>query len=357
MSAIEPLDKAQRYGREAMTRMAEEGVAPTPQNYAVWYAYNAGFTPELNRAVDILTASNQPLTDETVQRLYDSYVGTRHQGGLVAEAESQITDTLREVMDILAQASQGTDNFGRNLADFSGRLSSSMGVDQLREAVGRLAAQAHDMTRRNGHLQHELEGSARRMEDLNRKLDQAHREARTDGLTGLANRRTFDEELRRLATEAMESGETLCLAMTDIDHFKKFNDTHGHRFGDQVLRLVATALRANVKGRDLVARYGGEEFALLLPQTHIDNALRLCETIRISVGSQRLVNRATNQTFGSVTLSLGITAFEPGEPLDRFVQRADAALYAAKHGGRNRTVADRGTQAAASADVVKLHSA
>lgn len=354
MSAIEPLEKAQRYADAAMARMAQEGVAPTPQHFAVWYAYHAGYAPELNRAVDILSTSNQPLTDETVQRLHDSYVGSRHSSAVVQEAETQIGDTLREVMEILSQASQGTDSFGRNLADFSGRLSGNIGGEQLREAVNRLAEQSREMSRRNGTLQRELEGSAHRMEELNRKLEQSQREARIDGLTNLANRRTFDEELRRMATEAIETGEPLCLAMTDIDFFKKFNDTHGHRFGDQVLRLVATALRANVKGRDLVARYGGEEFALLLPHTRLQDALRLCETIRQSVGSQRLVNRATNQTFGSVTLSLGLTAFEPGEPLDRFVQRADAALYAAKRSGRNKVVADSGS--IAGADVVTLQA-
>src|SRR5690606_9934197 len=102
-------------------------------------------------------------------------------------------------------------------------------------------------------------------------------------LTGISNRKFFDLTLRTGSVAAVEMGEPLCLALTDIDFFKKFNDTYGHQTGDQVLKLVASILRQSIKGRDTAARYGGEEFALILPQTALADARTLCEQVRQTV--------------------------------------------------------------------------
>ncbi len=171
------------------------------------------------------------------------------------------------------------------------------------------------------------------------QLEDARREAMTDALTGIANRKMFDFVLRQCALDAMEIGEPLSLLMIDIDHFKQFNDTHGHHIGDQVLRLLAAVLKQSVKGQDTPARYGGEEFAVVLPQTTLANAVKLAEAIRVRVSRRSVINRATSQRLGSFTVSIGAAQFRPGEPLRLLVERADHALYAAKHAGRNRVEA------------------
>src|SRR5690606_11298521 len=114
--------------------------------------------------------------------------------------------------------------------------------------------------------------------------------------------------------------------LLDIDHFKKFNDAFGHRVGDQALRIVGSKLKASVVGADSAARYGGEEFALLMPQTRLADALERADRLRISLGSHYLKNRSTGQSYGTVTVSIGVARYRSGEQLEEFVNRADQAL-------------------------------
>ena len=184
-----------------------------------------------------------------------------------------------------------------------------------------------------------LQASMTEIDGLRQNLQTAWSEARTDGLTGLANRRHFDQALRTAAAQAIEHGTPACVVLADIDHFKQFNDIHGHAFGDQVLKLVAGLLRHNVKGRDLVARYGGEEFAVILPATRLNDAFGLADRLRELVCCRQIKLKDRAQSLGRVTMSIGVSEFRPGEPCSAWVASADAALYQAKQQGRNRVVA------------------
>jgi two-component system cell cycle response regulator len=161
--------------------------------------------------------------------------------------------------------------------------------------------------------------------------------ATTDGLTGLVNHRTFQERFADLLSRAERHGQPLSLLLTDIDHFKKVNDTYGHPVGDQVLRAVAALCRAQVRKIDIAARYGGEEFAVVLDGTTRDGALLLAERIRKEVSAQQFTS---DKGPFSCTLSLGVASFpEDGREPKVLIAHADQALYHAKHNGRNRAVA------------------
>jgi diguanylate cyclase (GGDEF)-like protein len=162
-------------------------------------------------------------------------------------------------------------------------------------------------------------------------------ETQTDGLTGVANRRCFDETLRAAWAGAVEARHWVGLIIIDIDHFKSFNDFYGHQGGDDCLRLVAAAGGAEVRTSDLFARYGGEEFAVILPSAALDTVVMIAERIRVAVEGLGL--RHDGQGSGAcVTLSLGAAAMQPGGADDprRLIEMADANLYAAKRSGRNR---------------------
>jgi diguanylate cyclase len=152
-------------------------------------------------------------------------------------------------------------------------------------------------------------------------------------LTGLANRRAFDDEISRRFAEWERRKTTFSLLMLDVDHFKKFNDTHGHQAGDQVLRDVAAALSQVTREMDLVARYGGEEFAVILPVTPLADALRAAERARAAIEAS--ITRVAGADL-RVTTSIGVGQISAGDTAEGLVQRADAALYAAKKAGRNR---------------------
>jgi diguanylate cyclase len=203
-------------------------------------------------------------------------------------------------------------------------------VDNLTDATQRVQ-------RENQALEDRLADTTAEVARLRKHLEAVRREAMTDGLTNLANRKAFDEALERALQAADVSGEPVTLAVLDIDHFKAFNDTWGHQTGDQVIRYVAGVIgRAGPEPRT-AARYGGEEFALILPGEDIGAALVILEKIREEVGSRVLKRRSTNQDLGMVTVSVGLAERMPGEPQGSLIERADAALYASKRSGRNRT--------------------
>ena len=156
-------------------------------------------------------------------------------------------------------------------------------------------------------------------------LAQVEALARTDALTGVANRRVWDEELPMELARAARSGQPLCVAILDLDHFKRYNDTHGHQGGDRLLKEAAAAWRAAIRVTDLLARYGGEEFALLAPACALEDARSLADRLGAAVP-------------GGATVSIGVAAWDGQESADALVARADAALYAAKEGGRDRYV-------------------
>jgi diguanylate cyclase len=128
--------------------------------------------------------------------------------------------------------------------------------------------------------------------------------------------------------------------MVDIDHFKKFNDAHGHLIGDQVLRLVARTLIENLKGRDIIARYGGEEFAIILPLTRVQDAERVANLLRANLSTKQIKKRGSNEVLGVITISIGAAEHKVGEDKEAWIGRADAALYKAKQTGRNKVVCD-----------------
>jgi diguanylate cyclase (GGDEF)-like protein len=161
--------------------------------------------------------------------------------------------------------------------------------------------------------------------------------ASLDGLTGIANRRSFDERLSHEWSRAVRLRKPLALAMIDLDNFKQFNDLYGHLAGDKCLCSVADELARQVqRPEDLIARFGGEEFALLLPHTSADGAQKVVERIRaaiIGLGIEHIGN-----SWKHVTVSIGYSSLTPvgSDGQSRLIQLADAALYQAKSGGRNR---------------------
>jgi diguanylate cyclase len=186
-------------------------------------------------------------------------------------------------------------------------------------------------------LSDQLKRSAEEVQTLTQRLEQAQTEALLDPLTGLHNRRGLERSIA-------EAGGTLAgtaLLLADIDNFKGINDTHGHLLGDKVLRAVSQMLRSCIKGGDIAARMGGEEFAVVLPQTSLQGATVVAEKIRKAISQVRIRRVDRNEYLGNVTLSIGVACAQPGDALEKLIERADAALYAAKRAGRNRvSVAD-----------------
>lgn len=171
------------------------------------------------------------------------------------------------------------------------------------------------------------------LREIKRQANEFEQQARSDKLTGLANRRAFDEALSRECARSRRQQVPLCLALLDIDHFKLINDNYNHSIGDKVLQQLATEVSRYCREEDLLARWGGEEFALLLPNCNAVAAQAICERIREAISAADYSAVAPDIT---LSISIGITLYNDNDSLEHFVTRADKALYAAKQNGRNQ---------------------
>ena len=245
---------------------------------------------------------------------------------------------MNRILADMGSVTSETSSYGQTLEGFQAQLAEPETVSEVRNMIQDVLSETRSMQDHTKLLEVALDESTKELAAISDHLVAARRQALTDGLTGIANRRCFDERLEELTSEATREGDPLCLLIGDIDHFKAFNDTHGHRVGDQVLKQVALTLTQCIKGRDVAARYGGEEFAVILPQTDLAGAEKVSEQIRQSIESKRIKMKSSGQTLGAITMSIGASQYVPGEGPSALIERADRGLYRAKREGRNRTV-------------------
>lgn len=324
----------------ALERMKELRNRPSPRGYEVWLAYFAGSNGNLKADIDALIDLRRTVTDRDLEDLH-----TRHLFGSTADNEvheitSEIEVAVDKVLSVVGSAGDNIRGYGDTLEGAADRLRGPTDAESVREAVRSLLESTRKVAQRSRELEDQLSRSNKHISDLRTQLTSLREVAETDALTGLHNRRFFEMALPDLAAAASGSDKPLSLCMIDIDHFKQFNDSHGHQVGDQVLKLVSRALHEGVRASDVAARYGGEEFAVLLLETHLGDAMVVADELRRLVGKKTLLNRATRKSVGSIDLSIGVSEYRRGEPLAAFVSRADAALYMAKNSGRNKVCSE-----------------
>jgi len=242
--------------------------------------------------------------------------------GLVAETRMQIEG----FHDLVTLMWTETRDFNRDL---------EATTVAIRGLVGKVAADdvirlTRTMIARVANAETQLEAATRESAELRNKLEEARDNARRDPLTGLPNRRAFEEAYR----EKLAQGATMAIAVCDVDRFKQVNDVFGHAVGDRVLKAIADALTNECKGH-FVARYGGEEFVVLFTGVGVAAAEETLDSARNLVASKRYRLRESDTPLGEVTFSAGLTACRPAEQVGKAFVRADALLYRAKHAGRN----------------------
>jgi diguanylate cyclase len=240
----------------------------------------------------------------------------------------------------------------RTRLDHASRLLAS-GEGRTDDALAQLVVDViGDVVRANQDLQSQLETAESRLEEQAIEIEAHISRSLTDPLTGLPNRREFNDRLEERMSAWNRRREVFSLLLLDVDHFKKLNDEHGHLAGDQVLAAIGRALRGAMRREDAVARYGGEEFAILMPNTSLDEAVHVAEKVRSAV-AQASVDH--NGKTIAVTMSGGLAAIGANDRADSLIGRADAALYSAKESGRNRTCVHDGCElASASGPAARL---
>lgn len=337
----ESLEKAASIAKKTIDDLAEEKIAANPQNFTVWFDQLTGRNPELTRFIDRAREQGLEFSPDQMQKIYERFMAPENSNDNASGWSQRIGDVAAQIAKALGDVGDGTEKYGAILEKFSGNLSGTENSTDLAHMIGDILSETQSMNGQINNLQNRVSDSSEELENLRRELADTKRDAMTDKLTGLANRRCFDETLIQMTDDARESGKPLCLAICDVDHFKKFNDTHGHQVGDQVLKLMGRILVENIKGSDLPARYGGEEFVIILPETPLNGASIVADHLREKLAGRKLSRKGSEDSYGKVTMSIGVTEYLIGESMDELIKRADSLLYKAKQDSRNRICAAR----------------
>ncbi len=307
--------------------LTDHGLWPSPDNFALVHALMADESSPAGQAVRAATADGIRLTQKEADRIKAEVglpVVEAVQIGVDPALFAAATAEVERFAAIVEAQRADAQSYGADLAAGADQLESGEG------GVAALVAITRAMAERTKAVEQQLTAARDETQALKAKLAEAGEEARSDPLTGLPNRRAFEEKLAEL--EGADA--PLSLAICDIDHFKRVNDTYGHAVGDRVIKAVAHTLRDNCAGY-MVARIGGEEFVVLFPGLEPAAAGRILDEARGILCARYLKLRETDQPLGKVTFSGGVARWRhpDGTPA---LQRADALLYAAKNGGRNQ---------------------
>lgn len=328
--------------RKAVAEMERLNLLPTAENYRLWYAVASNENAALTQEITQLNHQKVAVTAEVSAYLCNKYFPTTEAAGAAgAEEAKQILET---VMRLVAEFTGDTAAYNAKLDQQTTKLATAAGGggQVMGNVLQEIISQLQEIKSTGSNFGAKLQSSQQEIESLRKNLEKATAESRLDFLTGLHNRRAFDEMIDEHIEAAEKQLKDVCLLMIDIDHFKKFNDTWGHQTGDEVIKLVGKALQGNVRGSDVVARFGGEEFVVMLPGTPINGAMVVAENIRKTIAGNRLKRKDTQEELGQITVSIGVSRFRVGEhdTVPFMIKRADEALYSAKRGGRNKVVAE-----------------
>jgi diguanylate cyclase len=322
--------------REAVESLAARQIPTHPANYEIWTTYKSGTHPGLNREIDRCIAAGESFTDEQNKKLFERFFASTRLSLQLIEAGDSAARELARVSSDMREVSIDAASFSASLNDATQQILSGMSAVELAAVLSQVASKTSAMALRNAKLSNALAEASRHIDVLQNELLSVRAQALIDSLTGLANRRRFDETLLHRQEEAKVEKTDLCLLLCDIDHFKGVNDRWGHTVGDQVIRFVAQSMQNQARSDWLVARHGGDEFAMVMPRTGLRAALEAAKGLNEAVRSKSLVRRSTGESLGQITVSIGVASYRLDECSEGLFERADVKLYEAKRRGRNQ---------------------
>jgi diguanylate cyclase len=335
--SLETMEEAQEFLRLTLRLLTKHDLPPNPVNYSLGYNYAAGRDTRLREKLDEIFAAGKGLSREEAKELFLRFIYSCDDcdlKGLREELLRIVAEMVGALMELAGKSSLSSEKLESQVD----KLEQTKDVKEIISIASSIATETRSLASDSRDLGEHLQHSSEEMTKLKDELKQARHAAYIDALTGIPNRRGFDQELAQLIEGAEEQPPEFSMLLMDIDHFKAVNDEHGHLAGDKVLQALAHLLNTHTKGGDSSARFGGEEFAVLLPRTEIQDAAKVAENIRLHVEKMVLKRPRTGQLLGAITASIGVACYRPEETVDELIHRCDKALYQAKKLGRNRVV-------------------
>ena len=314
--------------------LVKHKIPPTPENYALWYNYVAQNNPALSEKLMQAIENHGTCTKTDSQKLMQEFVLDTPPED--PEIYNQLNTIMNEFEGVMEQTHSGTDDFNQSLEQSIQLFSDAAdNPDSFQKILSTVTDNTEAIFALTQSFQEHITSSQQEISSLKFELKKQHQQIITDALTNIYNRRAFDEKIKELVAT---NNASFCLIIFDIDHFKKFNDTFGHTFGDRVLQGVAkTTEQAILPIKNThFSRYGGEEFALLIPHCKLENATTAADTIRIKLEQLGIRSKSGQSAASNITASFGVAQHQSSESSHELVDRVDEYLYMAKAAGRNR---------------------
>lgn len=323
--------------KKAVPLMMKHHVAATPANYALWYTYVDNVIPQLNRELDGVIENYGVCPPAAGEQLYNNHIASRAETDmhdLRANIEILVNEVASSVSDTLTDTSQFSQMIDKSFESLERVEDESMSLEEVMKVIRQLVVESREIRHSTRFLNSQLENATNEIQQLKSQLAEVQQDALFDSLTSLYNRRAFDGDLNTLC----RSEQKMCLILADIDHFKSFNDTYGHLFGDTVIKAIARRIQLSCRDGIHAYRFGGEEFALIVPNKSLRIARQYAESLRRAIEKLSIKDRRTSEQIGNITISLGVAEIQPGETANSLIDRADKLLYEAKELGRNRVM-------------------
>lgn len=328
---------AERSADIAMTvalTMRQMGVLGVPRNYEIFYDALSGSNPELS--TELLALGLRP-KQQDLDRLGHKYFTANHGQGIVESVRDVVAHELEEITRILIAERNYLEKYGRILDETAEGLGNRQLVtrDILQKIVGVLATATSSSLDHGRQAVTSLDDKSAELENVKSKLEEYKRLADTDPLTHIWNRRAFDRRISKIY-DSREHVMFDALILADIDRFKEINDRYGHPVGDRIIQIIAGILQSNCLHNMFVARTGGEEFALIIEGGSVESTLALADRLRTEIADTPFTNAQTRQSYGPITISLGVCMASDADSPEDLYTKADRALYRSKVNGRNR---------------------
>lgn len=322
--------------KQTIPLLVKHKISAIPTNYALWYTYVTNESPELTTAVEQVLENKLQLSEIKTKELYRKHISDQQEVSaweLRQSLEAMLIELSQSVKDTRSETNNFKSTMDNCMDDLAKVEKEGLSVEEVMELVRTLVKETKTIHGSTLAFNSALADAQKEIEQLREQLEESQQEALYDALTGLCNRRFFDEEL---AAQAMKPG--LCLILVDLDHFKKVNDNHGHVMGDLVLKATAKKLQAVCREGAQAFRFGGEEFVVIVPNANLAKARQMAESMRRAIEKIGVKDKRSGEVLGGITASFGVAQLEKGMNPLALVEKTDKLLYQAKDLGRNRVM-------------------